>query len=338
MDKKLAIIGAGSWGTALAIHFAKHAPEHGHRVHLWGKETDELQAMQQARCNTIYLPGIPLPETLVIDETLEAVLEDVDAVLVVVPSSAFREVVTHIKPHLKPGVLLMWGTKGLDNTVNPPQLLHQTVQEVLGKGHLIAVISGPSFAKEVAEGLPTAVAVSGNSVEAIREVIDRFHTNQLRFYRNDDLIGVQLCAVMKNVLAVATGISDGLGLGYSARAALISRGLAEMRELGVALGAQPQTFLGLAGAGDLVLTCTSDLSRNRRFGLALGKGLDQATAVKEIGQVVESLDNVKEVYRLAQDKGINMPITTQVYRILFEHVSCKAAVEALLNQKAKSEN
>lgn len=338
MDKKLAIIGAGSWGTALAIHFAKHESEHKHRVHVWGKELDELQEMQQARCNTAYLPGITLPETLVINESLEVAMAGADAVLVVVPSSAFREVVTNIKPYLKPDALLMWGTKGLDNTINPPQLLHQTAQAVLGENQPMAVISGPSFAKEVAEGLPTAVAVSGNTIETTRQVIECFHTNQLRFYRNDDLIGVQLCAVMKNVLAVATGISDGLGLGYSARAALISRGLSEMRELGVALGAQSETFLGLAGAGDLVLTCTSDLSRNRRFGLALGKGLDQSAAVKQIGQVVESLDNVREVYRLAQDHQISMPITTQVHRILFEHVSCKAAVEALLNQKTKSEN
>jgi glycerol-3-phosphate dehydrogenase (NAD(P)+) len=333
MKKNITVLGAGSWGTALAIHFARQ----GHQVCLWGKETQELQQMQQTRCNTRYLPDTRFPESLIIQEKLAVALQDTDAVLLVVPSSAFHKVITEIKPYLNPGVLLMWGTKGLDNSTNPPQLLHQSAQSILGKDQPRVVLSGPSFAKEVAQGLPTAVAVSGTSLSAVNRAIEYFHSHTLRFYRNDDLVGVQLAAVMKNILAVATGISDGLGLGYSARAALISRGLAELTGLGVALGGQAKTFSGLAGVGDLVLTCTSDLSRNRRFGLALGQGLDQATAIKKIGQVVESLDHVKEIYRLSQIHQIDMPITEQVYRILFEQVDCQSAVTHLLNQPPKSE-
>ncbi|MBZ0071097.1 MAG: NAD(P)H-dependent glycerol-3-phosphate dehydrogenase [Thiohalobacteraceae bacterium] len=327
----IAVLGAGSWGTALAILLARN----GHNVRLWGNEAGAMARMARERCNTRYLPDAPFPTGLAIHADLSAVLADRAAALVVVPSHAFRTLLTAIAPLLAPGTPVAWATKGLE--LSSGKLLHQVAGEILPAGTPQAVISGPTFAREVAAGLPTATTVAGSDTAAAEHFAALLHGTTFRAYTSTDRIGVELGGALKNVLAIAAGISDGLGLGANSRAALITRGLAEMMRLGAALGGQRETFEGLAGVGDLVLTCTDDQSRNRRMGLALGRGQSREAAHKAIDQVVEGVDTAHEIHQLGRRHGVELPISEQVYRVLYEGVAPKDAVHALLARDPKPE-
>jgi glycerol-3-phosphate dehydrogenase (NAD(P)+) len=330
-DKKtIAVLGCGSWGTALAIHLARNDQQ----VLLWGHDATEVAELQTAHCNLRYLPSIVLPETLQVTHDLQTVFKQADDILIVVPSHAFRATLQKMKPLITKHTRIAWATKGLDPQSH--QLLHIITNEVLGEIPN-AALSGPSFAKEVAQGLPTAVTVASQNSAFAKDLINYFHSKTFRVYSSVDIAGVQLGGAMKNVLAIAVGIADGLKFGANARAALITRGLAEMIRLGLALGAQRETLMGLAGMGDLVLTCTDDQSRNRRFGLAIGKGNNSQAAEKNIGQVVEGIRTAKEIFHLAKQYKVETPICEQVYRILYENVTPQTAVTALLSREQREE-
>ena len=331
-DKQsIVVLGAGSWGTALAIQLMRHSEP----VTLWGHEADQMAAITAQGRNERYLPGITLPETLKLESDLERAVKGVQNILVAVPSHAFRSVLVAVEPYLSNTSRLIWATKGLE--AGSGKLLHEVANEVLNEPPPLAVISGPTFAREVAEGLPTAVTVASQNEKFAHEMADRFHSETFRAYTSEDVIGVEIGGAVKNVLAIAAGIADGLGFGANTRTALITRGLAEMMRLGEALGGQRDTFMGLAGLGDLVLTCTDNQSRNRRLGLALGKRENLEQALANIDQVVEGVQTAKEVFELAQREAVDMPITEQVYEVLYEGRSPKAAVYELLARDQKAE-
>lgn len=329
--QSIAVLGAGSWGTALAMLLAKN----GHKVKLWSHSAEHAALMQQDKENTRYLAGLTFPDTLSISSDLKSTLENADHILVVVPSHAFRETLENIKPLLKSQAAIAWATKGLE--ANSYKLLHQVAREVLGQDISLAVISGPTFAKEVAKGLPGAVTVASEEHTLALAWANVLHNDHFRAYTGDDVIGVEIGGACKNVIAIAAGIADGMGFGANARAALIARALSEITRLGTSLGADAETFTGLTGLGDLVLTCTDDQSRNRRTGIALGKGQDLESAIKEIGQVVEGVASAKEVVALAKKQNIDMPITEQVYNVLYQETSVQDAVNALFNRAIKNE-
>ena len=326
----IAVLGAGSWGTALAILLVRH----GAAVRLWGHLAAEIGQLQRDRENRQYLPGVPFPADLQPLTDLDAAVAGVDEVLLVVPSHAFRAVAEALAPRLAPGVPVSWATKGFEP--NTGLLLHAVAAEVL-PGRPLAVLSGPSFAREVARGLPTAITVAATDAAHAERVAGYLHGETFRAYTSDDLIGVQVGGATKNVMAIAAGIADGLGFGANARAALITRGLAEITRLGLALGGRAETFMGLAGLGDLTLTCTDDQSRNRRMGLALARGLSVAEARAEIGQEVEGVATAREVYRKSRELGVEMPITEQTYRVLYEGLAPLTAVQALLGRRQRAE-
>jgi glycerol-3-phosphate dehydrogenase (NAD(P)+) len=326
----IAILGAGSWGTALSVLLAGN----GHVVRLWGHLPEHVATLDKDRENRHYLPGIAFPPTLQLEADLAAAVDAADEVLVVVPSHAFREVITALASTVAANTTLSWATKGFDP--DSGGLLSDVVTELL-PGHDLAVISGPSFAREVARGLPTAVTVAATSTAHAERIAGYLHNETFRAYTSADLIGVQVGGATKNVMAIAAGIADGLGYGANARAALITRGLAEITRLGVTLGAHAETFVGLAGLGDLALSCTDDQSRNRRMGLALAHGLSVEAAREEIGQAVEGVNTTREVYRLGRRHGVEMPITEQVYRVLYEGLAPRDAVHALLHRRQRAE-
>jgi glycerol-3-phosphate dehydrogenase (NAD(P)+) len=323
----IGILGAGSWGTALAILLARNGLE----VRLWGRE-DEIERLSRDRENRQFLPDIPFPDKLTPDATLSRVVE-CDEVLVVVPSQAFHEVLLKIAA-IKPLQSLCWATKGLDPNSRRPLSIDAAA---IFPGADLAVISGPTFAVEVAQGLPTAVTAASTSESYSERLAEALKGETFRAYTSTDIIGVQLGGAVKNVMAIAAGISDGLGFGANARAALITRGLAEITRLGVALGAHPETFMGLAGLGDLTLTCTDNKSRNRRMGLALAEGLTIEEARARIKQEVEGVHAAKETWFLSQELGVEMPITTEVYRILYEGLDPHIAVRELLHRRQRAE-
>jgi len=328
----LAILGAGSWGTALAMLLGQN----NHPVNLWSHSAEQASLMQQSRENTRYLPGLTFPETLNVSADLDSTLADVTDILIVVPSHAFRQTLELIKPFITRSHRIAWATKGLE--ADSYKLLHRVAREVLGDKISLAVISGPTFAKEVAQGLPGAVTVA-SADQTLALAWARFlHNDHFRAYTSDDIIGVEIGGACKNVIAIAAGIADGMGFGANARSALIARALSEISRLGIALGAKAETFTGLTGLGDLVLTCTDDQSRNRRTGIALGQGKKLDAVVKEIGQVVEGITTAKEVVALAKKQKIDMPITEQVYNVLYENSSPENAVNALFNRAIKKEN
>ena len=327
---KLAVLGAGSWGTALAIHLARNGAD----VALWGHDPREVEALRHDRENRHYLPGVGFPETLNPTADLAGSVRNADEVLVVVPSHAFAAVcaqIVAVRPQLK---TLSWATKGFDPSSH--ELLSTVAAQYLPNCDMAAV-SGPTFAGEVARGLPTAITVASNNPMHADRVASYLHGDNFRAYTSDDLIGVQVGGATKNVMAIAAGISDGLGFGANARAALITRGLHEITLLGLAMGGRPETFMGLAGLGDLALTCTDDQSRNRRMGLALARGLDIAAAKREIGQEVEGVATAREVHTKANALGVEMPITEQTYRVLYQGLDPRTAVQNLLSREAKSE-
>jgi len=327
----IAVIGAGSWGTALAIHLARNQQQ----VRLWGNEDEHLQTMQQTRCNQHYLPGIELPENISVCNDMDSAITGAEDILIVVPSHAFRLVIQEIKKYSQDNTGLIWASKGLDpqNTL----LLHDVLKEELGPRDNIAVLSGPSFAMEVAQGLLTAVTLASPSETFAEHCYERFHNDKFRVYLSDDLIGVQLGGTVKNVIAIATGVSDSLGNGANARAAIITRGLAEMTALGLAMGAKRETFTGLATLGDIVLTCCDDQSRNRRYGLALGRGESSEQALESIGQVVEGLFAAKQVMDLSQRFQVKMPICEAVSAMVNNKITPKDAMNQFLIQTSKHE-
>ena len=327
---KIAVLGAGSWGTALGILLAGN----GHRVSLWGHLEEDIAALRQDRENRHFLPGVPFPELLSPSSDLAECLAGADEILVVVPSHAFATVLLQIRK-LNPGLKsLSWATKGLEPAQR--RLMSEVARETFPDAD-IAVLSGPTFAMEVARGLPTAITVASSSTAHATRLADYLHSDTFRAYTSSDIIGVQVGGAAKNVMAIAAGMSDGLGFGANARAALITRGLAEITRLGLALGGQHDTFMGLAGLGDLVLTCTNDQSRNRRMGLALADGHGAEEARKRIGQEVEGLAAARDFHVKAQDVGVEMPITEHVYRIIYKGLDPAAAVKALLGREQKSE-
>ena len=328
---KVAVIGAGSWGTALAALMARH----GHSVVLWGRDARAADTIDRLHENPRYLPGIALPETLRATSDLAASLRGVDLVLVVVPSHAFTETLHLLAPLRPDGAGVAWATKGFEP--GSGRFLHEVAEDILGPQVPLAVVTGPSFAKEVTLGLPTAVTVHGQDPEFAQRVADVLHGPAFRAYTGDDMVGAELGGAMKNVLAVATGVADGMQLGLNARAGLITRGLNEMLRLSAAIGAKPETVMGLAGLGDLVLTCTGDLSRNRRLGLALGRGQSLADAVREIGQVVESVQTADEVLRQAARHGIDLPISSAVREVLHGELTPAAGLQQLLAREQKPE-
>ncbi|MFL4558095.1 NAD(P)H-dependent glycerol-3-phosphate dehydrogenase [Yersinia kristensenii] len=328
----MTVIGAGSYGTALAITLARN----GHQVVLWGHDPKHIQTLQQDRCNQAFLPDVPFPDTLSLETDLARALAASRDVLVVVPSHVFGAVLNQLKPHLRPDARIVWATKGLEAETG--RLLADVAREVLGESIPLAVVSGPTFAKELAAGLPTAIALASTDAQFSEDLQQLLHCGKsFRVYSNPDFIGVQLGGAVKNVIAIGAGMSDGIGFGANARTALITRGLAEMTRLGTALGADPSTFMGMAGLGDLVLTCTDNQSRNRRFGIMLGQGLGVQEAQDKIGQVVEGYRNTKEVLALAQRYGVEMPITEQIYQVLYSHKNAREAALTLLGRTKKDE-
>ena len=329
--EKIAVLGAGSWGTALATLLARH----GHTTVLWGRDAAVIEAIDQRHENPRYLPGIPLPESLRASTDLAATVAGADWILVVVPSHAFAETVRALAPLRPAGAGVAWATKGFEP--GSGRFLHEVAREVLGPDVPLAVVTGPSFAKEVTLGLPTAITVHGDDEAFSQQVADAMHGPAFRAYTGDDMVGAELGGAMKNVLAVATGVADGMQLGLNARAGLITRGLNEMLRLAAAIGGKPETLMGLAGLGDLVLTSTGDLSRNRRLGLALGRGQSLPDAVKEIGQVVESVQTADEVMRQADRHGIDLPISKAVQSVLHGELSPSEGLQQLLAREQKPE-
>ncbi|MCL1095435.1 NAD(P)H-dependent glycerol-3-phosphate dehydrogenase [Shewanella kaireitica] len=328
----ITVLGAGSYGTALAISLASN----GHRTLLWGHEPEHIENLKNDKCNQEFLPGIPLPDLLIPESDLATALAASNNVLVVVPSHVFGLVLAQAKPLLRKDARIVWATKGLEPETG--RLIQDVAREVLGEAFPLAVLSGPTFAKELAAGMPTAISIAGTDPQFTNDLVELLHSpKRLRVYANDDFIGLQLGGAVKNVIAIGAGLSDGIGFGANARTALITRGLVELTRLGEAIGAQASTFMGMAGLGDLVLTCTDNQSRNRRFGLALGKGSDVEAAQIEIGQVVEGYRNTKEVYTLAKRLGVEMPITEQVYQVLYQGKLPVDAAKELLSREKKSE-
>ncbi len=324
----VAVLGAGSWGTAVAIQIAKQQSH----VHLWTRDKTHAEHMRRTRTNARFLPDILLPDNIEISDDLQATVQSASTIIVAVPSHAFIGLLKKIP---KPAQGIAWLTKGVDPETH--LLLSEWVHNNWGKDYPIAVISGPSFASEVAKGLPTAIVVAGNTPPFSKTVHQILHHQNMRVYLSEDWIGVQLCGAVKNVLAIACGISDGLHYGANAKAALITRGLAEMTRLGLALGAQADTFMGLAGVGDLVLTCTDNQSRNRRFGLLLSEGMGTELAEKNIGQVVEGKHNAAQVCAMAKQHQLDMPICHEVNQVLHGMITPEAAVKNLMQRPPKKE-
>jgi glycerol-3-phosphate dehydrogenase (NAD(P)+) len=326
----MTVVGAGSWGTALAIQLARE----GHATQLWGRDGAQIDLMRQARCNRRYLPGAPFPELLQATSDLRQALEGARDALIAVPSHAFRATLEHIKPHLSEGQRIAWATKGFETASG--MLPHQVARQVLGL-RPGAVLSGPTFAKEVGAGLPTAMTVASEDERFAKELALSLSGPSFRAYTQSDIMGVEVGGAVKNVIAIGSGMADGMGFGANTRVALITRGLAEMMRLGVGLGAARDTFMGLAGLGDLVLTCTDDQSRNRRFGMALGRGESVSSAQSGIHQVVEGVPAARAVYEVAQRLSVDMPICREIYRIVHEDKPVRAAVQALMGREVRSE-
>lgn len=330
--KPVSVLGAGSWGTALAIHLARA----GLKINLWGNEPDHMQRIQRERCNQQFLPDIVFPDSLSVHTQLEDALDQAGWILLAIPSHAYRPFLRTSGQLIKTGVPIAWASKGLEE--GSGKFLHQVIQEEVPQCTQLAVLSGPTFAREVAQNMPTALTVASES-ETLAQLISQYlHHGNFRAYTSHDMIGVQLGGALKNVLAIAAGIADGLGFGANARAALITRGLAEIMRLGESMGASRETFMGLAGMGDLVLTCTDDQSRNRRMGLQLAQGLSKEQIREQIGQEIEGVRTAQVVMQLAQQHKVELPILEQVYKVLYKGLHPKDAVRQLLERKLTSED
>jgi glycerol-3-phosphate dehydrogenase (NAD(P)+) len=327
----MAVIGAGSWGTALAVHLART----GHPTALWGLAPPDLSDLARDRRNQRFLPEAPFPEALVVAPDLRSAVDGAEDVLIAVPSHGFRACLVQVAPLLRRGMRVCWATKGFE--LETGKLPHQVAGEVLGASVPMAVLSGPTFAREVGLGLPTAMTVASRDHDYAMALAQALSAENFRAYASTDMVGVEVGGATKNVLAIGAGISDGLGFGANTRVAMITRGLAEMMRLGVALGAEKETFMGLAGLGDLVLTCTDDQSRNRRFGLALAAGKSSEQAQRDIGQVVEGVLAARALHDVARTAGVEMPITEQIYRVIHQGAPARDAVAALMSRAIRSE-
>jgi len=327
----VAVLGAGSWGTALAIQFARA----GHPTRLWSRSAADVSAMRAQRQNRRYLPDAAFPDGIAVHDDLAAAVKGAVAIIVAVPSHALRVLLTQLKPLLARDARLAWATKGFE--LDTGKLPHQVAYEVLGDKYPVAVLSGPTFAREVGMGLPTAMTIASPDAEFAAQLARSLHASNFRAYTSTDIVGVEVGGAVKNVLAVGAGLSDGLGFGANTRIALITRGLSEVVRLGVALGAQPETFMGLAGLGDLVLTSTDNQSRNRRFGLALAEGKSVETALREIGQVVEGYTAARAVHEVAQREKVDMPLVRGIYRILYGNEPARDVVKDLMTRPIRAE-
>ena len=320
----ITIIGAGAWGTALAISLAAN-----HRVTLCGRDTAQIAEIQASRCNQRYLPDIALPDNLELSADISGALTDSELAIIAVPTAGLR---TTLQQFALTGrnIGVVWVCKGFEASTS--LLPHQVVAEILPEGWKCAVLSGPSFAQEVARGMPTALTLASSDEEFARATAQSLHHARLRIYASSDVIGVEVGGAVKNVMAIASGICDGMGLGQNARAALITRGLAEITRLGLKLGGRAETLGGLSGLGDLILTCTGDMSRNRQVGLLLAQQQDLKTILSKLGHVAEGVYTVREVHNLAQRLSVAMPICDAVYRILYDHMPAAEMVAELLNR------
>ncbi len=327
----IAVLGAGSWGTALAIHLA----DAKHDVLLWGNEPEHIQLISEQRCNQQFLPDVSFPDSLQLTDSLEQALASPAWILIAIQSHAYRSFLQKNAHLFTENVGIAWASKGLE--VGSGKLIHQVIAEELPHCKKLAVMSGPTFAGEVARHLPTAITVASKSEHFSQQITDDLHSGRFRVYLSSDLIGVELGGAFKNVLAIAAGAVDGLGFGANTRAALITRGLAEMMRLGEVMGGQRETFMGLAGVGDLILTCTDNQSRNRRTGLLLAQGKTIEQVRKEIGQEIEGIKTTKEVVNLARRYNVDVPISEQVYRVLYENCPIEEAVRTLLSRKSTQE-
>jgi glycerol-3-phosphate dehydrogenase (NAD(P)+) len=327
----VAVLGGGSWGTALAIQFARA----GHPTRLWSRSAADVTAMRAHRQNARYLPEATFPPAIEVHDDLAASVRGAAAIIIAVPSHSLRSLLKQLKPLLARDARLAWATKGFE--LDTGKLPHQVAYEVLGDRYPVAVLSGPTFAKEVGAGLPTAMTIASPDEEFAHQLATSLHASNFRAYTSTDIVGVEVGGAVKNVLAVGAGLSDGLGFGANTRIALITRGLSEVVRLGVALGAQAETFMGLAGLGDLVLTSTDNQSRNRRFGLALAAGRSVQDALTEIGQVVEGYTAARAVHAVAVREKVDMPIVMGIYRILYENAPAKDVVKDLMTRPIRSE-
>ena len=332
--KRYGVIGTGSWGTALALQLAHQ----GHDVLVWGRDQASTAQMQTTRQTNRYLPGFALPDNYQIELDFDAVVRAVDYILIVVPSHAFENIIDRLQDSTarqKKNLLgIVSATKGLSSD---QELLSDVLRHKWPSHPAFGILSGPTFATEVAKQMPSAITYACENTDAAKSMAHHFHAPHFRVYTHHDLIGVQIGGAVKNVIAMGAGAAAGLGFGANARAALITRGLAEMSRLGLALGAEPLTFSGLAGLGDLILTCTDNQSRNRRFGLLIGEGTDMSQAKTQIDQFVEGVLTAKAIFKLASSHHIEMPITEQIYRVIYDDLSVKQAVENLLTRAASTE-
>ncbi len=333
MPQNITLLGAGSWGTALALLAAKN----NYHVMLWGHDSDHIKTLGKTGTNQRYLPGFKFPKEITVTSSLQEAAAFSNLVLVAIPSHAFKQTLTNFYPHVSEQHLkIAWATKGFN--AEDGSLLHQVVADVFSAETPAAILSGPTFAREVALQLPTAVTIASTNLGFANHLTTIFHSDRFRAYTSTDVIGVEVGGAVKNVLAIAAGVADGLGFGANTRAALITRGLSEIMRLGMKLGGKKETFTGLTGLGDLVLTCTDNQSRNRRFGLALGEGRDKASILTEIGQEVEGISAARETFALAKKYGVDMPITEQTYKVLYENLVPLHAVENLLARDQKAES
>lgn len=327
---RITVFGAGAWGTALAIAFARN-----HQVMLWARDPAHVESLRDSRCNTRYLPGVPLPATVEPTADIVAAVAGADLHLIVTPLAGLRETVRELR-RITPATPLLWACKGLE--AGTGRLPHQIVSEELGSSDACGVLTGPSFAAEVGAGLPTAITLASADPGFAQHWSQALHQPRLRIYASTDPVGAEIGGGLKNVIAIATGISDGMGFGLNARAALITRGLAEIVRLGQALGARSETMMGLSGMGDLILTCTGDLSRNRRVGQELARGRPLAEILGSLGHVAEGVPTTREAVKLAQAHGVEMPISAAVDAILHTPgTELRDAVEQLLARDPKPE-
>jgi glycerol-3-phosphate dehydrogenase (NAD(P)+) len=329
--ESLGIIGAGSWGTALALLLA----EKGYSFPLWVYEEDLCASMVKKRENTLFLPGFPLHQNIHPTASLKEAVTDKSILLLVVPTHVMRQTIKNIKPYLKPGCLLINASKGIENETLCT--IHQILEQELDVPHESAAISGPTFAREIAEGLPSALVAAADTLEIAERVRDIFSTPKMKVFTSTDALGVEIGGALKNVIAIATGICDGMKLGYNPRAALITRGLVEITRIGTAQGARPETFSGLSGMGDLVLTCTGDLSRNRNVGIQLGQGQKLSDITKNMKMVAEGILTVKSAFALKNKFNIQAAIIEETYRVIYEDKSPQKALEDLMRVEIDTE-
>lgn len=328
--KKVGVIGAGSWGTALAITLSGK----GHQVNIWDINPDHVQAMKADRENVKYLPDIKFNDNLHVVDTIGAAIEGADVVLFSAPAQFFRGALDSAMPYLKPEMILVNVAKGIEQKTL--KRMSEIAAEKLPEAKYV-VLSGPSHAEEVGREMPTTVAVASTDLKLAEEVQEIFMTERFRVYTTDDVIGVELGGSLKNIIALGAGISDGMGFGDNAKAALMTRGLAETKRLGIKLGADPATFAGLTGVGDLIVTCTSMHSRNRRCGIMIGEGMDPKEATEKVGMVVEGMFTTESAYDLAVREGVDMPITTALYNVINGKISARDALEMLMGRERRHE-